>query len=190
MANKVLSKVTGLTKFLARNSKFLERSTMIILANALILNHFEFACTSWFEGLTNRLKGRLQTAQNKLIRVILNLGHRSHIGRSQFVELNWLPVESRVTMLRLTMIQKILFGSVPIFLSCLITKVKDTHNINTRGSISDLCPYKFKTVLGKGTFAYMGAVQWNKLDRHIKVISSLNSFKKSIKVWLLERVAE
>ena len=123
--------------------------TMIILANALILNQFEYSCTSWFEGLTKRLKGRLQTAQNKLIRVILNMGHRSHIGRSQFVELNWLPVESRVIMSRLTMTHKILYGNVPNYLLCLITKVKDTHTIYTRGSISDLCPYAFKTILGK-----------------------------------------
>ena len=85
----------------------------------------------------------LQTAQNKLMRVILKVGHRSHIGRSQFEELNWLPVESRIIMTRMNMIHKILFGSGQMFLSCLITKVKDKNNICTRGSISDLRPYSF-----------------------------------------------
>jgi len=71
------------------------------------------------------------------------MGHRSHVGRSQFVELNWLPVESRVIMSRLTMTHKILYGKVPNYLLGLITKVKDTHTVYTRGSISDLCPYAF-----------------------------------------------
>jgi len=97
-------------------------------------------------------RGRLQTAQNKLIRVILN---RSHLGKAQFAELNWLPIESRVIMSRLTMTHKILYGKVPNYLLGLVTKVNDTHTVYTRGSISDLCPYAFKTMLGKKTFAYI-----------------------------------
>jgi len=48
----------------------------------------------------------------------------------------------------------------------------------------------FKTVLGKRTFANIGAIQWNKLDWQIKIISIMNCFKKRIKAWLLDRVAE
>jgi len=43
-------------------------------------------------------------------------------------------------------------------------------------------------MLEKKTF--IGAVQWNMLDRQIKVILSINSFKKRTKDWLLERVAK
>jgi len=53
-----------------------------------------------------------------------------------------------------------------------------------------ICPYAFKTMLGKKTCAYIGAVQWNMLDRQMKVILSINSFKKRTKDWLLERVAK
>jgi len=119
------------------------------------------------------------------------MGHRSHVGKAQFAELNWLPVESRVIMSRLTMTHKMLYGKVPNYLLGLITKVKDTYTVYTHGSISDLCPYAFKTMLGeKKTFAYIGAVQWNMLDRQIKLILSINSFKKRTKDWLLERVAK
>ena len=114
--------------------------------------------------------------------------YRSHIGRSQLAQLNLLPVESLMSWLK--MIHKMLFGSAQLFLLCLITKVKTTDNICTRHRSDVLPPYTFKTLLGKGTFAYIGAVQWNKLDSQIKVISSLNSFKKRIKAWLIERVAE
>lgn len=57
MAYKVLGKVSGLTKFLARTSRLLDRESMLVLANSLILSHFDFASTSWFESLTKLLKG-------------------------------------------------------------------------------------------------------------------------------------
>jgi len=77
------------------------------------------------------------------------MGHRSHVGKAQFAELNWLPVESRVIMSRLTMTHKMLYGKVPNYLLGLITKMKDTYTVYTHGSISDLCPYAFKTMLGE-----------------------------------------
>ncbi|XP_078019396.1 sodium channel and clathrin linker 1 isoform X3 [Epinephelus lanceolatus] len=59
MASKVLGKVSGLTKFLARTSRLLDRESMLVLANSLILSHFDFTSTSWFESLTKLLKGKL-----------------------------------------------------------------------------------------------------------------------------------
>lgn len=73
MAQNVINKVNQRIKFLARVSTFLNRSVLEILAGALRQCHFDYACTSWYTSIAWAFKNRLQTAQNKLVRRILQL---------------------------------------------------------------------------------------------------------------------
>jgi hypothetical protein len=82
MATKVLGKGNTRTKFWARKSKLHDKNSMRAPATAPIQCHFDYSSTSWFE-----------LAQNKLIGVVLKVSLRTHIDRSSFQELNWLPVE-------------------------------------------------------------------------------------------------
>ena len=95
----MLGKVNARTNFLARKSKLLDKDSMKVLDTALIQCHFDNASTSWFGGLSKRMKGKLQIARNKLIRVVLKVSPHTHIGKSCFQELNWLPVEARMSKL-------------------------------------------------------------------------------------------
>ena len=116
------------------------------------------------------------------------MGPRTHIGRNQFREINWLPVESRVTMARLTMVHKIKYGEVPSFLKRCFTQVSDVHTHYTRASIADVSLPDFKSKVGKGSFTYIGASQWNNLEIRIKLTTNLRSFKQLTKASLLEKV--
>jgi len=44
-----------------------------MLANALIQPHFDYASTLWYSSTPKRIKVQLQTAKNKLARLILDL---------------------------------------------------------------------------------------------------------------------
>ena len=44
-----------------------------------------------------KLKAKLQTSQNKLIRFVMGTYYRSHVGTAEFNEKNWLHVEHRVS---------------------------------------------------------------------------------------------
>ena len=66
------------------------------LAMALIQCHFDYACLAWYSGLTKRMKHRLQCAQNKIIRYILNLSAITHIGLEEFKIVQMIPVEYRI----------------------------------------------------------------------------------------------
>ena len=61
---------------------------MKVLATALIQCHFDYASTSWFGGLSKFMKGKLQIAQNKLIRVVL-----LHLHCLLFGVLGWVSVQ-------------------------------------------------------------------------------------------------
>jgi len=61
------------------------------------------------------LKSKLQVTQNKLIRFVLNLEPRSHIGNEDFIKLNWLPVSDRVDQVTLCHVFKMhhnLWGAI------------------------------------------------------------------------------
>jgi len=44
-----------------------------MLTNALIQPHFDYASTLWYSSTPKRIKVQLQTAKNKLARLILDL---------------------------------------------------------------------------------------------------------------------
>ena len=137
-------------------------------------------------------KTKLQSAQNRLIRVILGMDPRTHIGRDQFKVLNWLPVDHRVTLARLTMVHKIKYGEVPTVLRTCFRHVNEVHSHFTRASIADMVLPGFRTKVGKGSFIYIGATQWNSqwnsLEISMKLTSNLRTFKQKTKRWLLEKV--
>ena len=71
MAFGIIQKANCRLKFLYRNAKFLNRYVKRMLASSLIQCHFDYGCTSWFSGLSCKLKSKLQTTQNKIIRFVM-----------------------------------------------------------------------------------------------------------------------
>ena len=145
-----------------------------------------YATTSWFGGLSKFMKGKLQIAQNKRIRVVLKVSPRTHIGRSCFQELNWLPV--RLGCPRLDQVYRSIYGPAPRYLSDYFPHVRDAHNHSTRSGVADVCLYRFRSNAGKGTFLYTGASEWNELPLPIKTMSSLDSCKNKVKICLMSSV--
>ena len=93
MVESILTKINSKIKFLYRKQKFLTKELRRLLCNSLIQPHFDFACCSWYPLLTQNLKKRLQTSQNKCIRFCLSLNNRDRIDGTKFAEINWLPVK-------------------------------------------------------------------------------------------------
>ena len=46
-------------------------------------------------------KNKLQTAQNKMIRFVFDLGSRSHVGYDCFEKLKWMSVQRRIDYFKL-----------------------------------------------------------------------------------------
>ena len=190
MALKVIQKVSSRTKFLARKSKYLDQTTMKLLASAIAHCHIDYACTSWYSSLTKKTKTKLQTCQNRLIKTVLQLPHRTHLDHSHFESLNWLPVEKRVNQLKLGLIHKTLNGLAPKYMSDHFIKTNTSHNINTRSSHASILIPRVNSIVGKSSLRYTGATEWNKLPASIQNSASHNTFKKSLKSFLINSVLE
>ena len=100
---------------------------------SLLQSRFDYACNVWYRGLEKRLKTKLQTAQNKIIRYILGYSTRHHLVKEDFSKLKYLDVSSRVDYLTLNMMYNIFNRSAPIYM-CNFQMVQNVHSHNTRYS--------------------------------------------------------
>ena len=95
MSTKVMGKINGRITFLYRKNRFFDSSLHPLLCNALVQPHFDYACSSWYPNLTHNLRKKRQTTQNQCIRFCLQLGNSSHIGATEFKQINWLSINER-----------------------------------------------------------------------------------------------
>ena len=162
VAKSVVKKSCGRLSFLYRQGHFLNERSRKTLCTALIQCHFDYCCSSWFSSLSAKLKNKLQVVQNKLIRFILKLEPRSHIGDVEFKKLGMLKVEDRVKQLKLNHVFKIYNEIAPEYLNSQFTKLSNTHRYNTRGSATNFLVPKAK---GQqcNTFFFTGIREWNLL---------------------------
>ena len=101
MVNSIIKKATGKLKFLYRHSQYLNQKLRKNLCSALIQCHLDYCCTSWFAGLNKSYQHKLQILQNKMVRFILDLNPREHIGQVHLDSIKFLNIHDRVKQLRL-----------------------------------------------------------------------------------------
>ena len=84
MTLKALNKINEKLKFLYRQNKFLTPTLYRMLCNAIIQPHFDYACSAWYPNLNEKLKKKIQIAQNNCIWFCLKLDKRHHISSKEF----------------------------------------------------------------------------------------------------------
>jgi len=187
MGNNVIQKGNSRLKFLYRNGKYLSKHTKKLLASALIQCHFDYSCSMWFSSLSKKTKHRLQTTQNKIIRYVLGLDFRAHIGFSQFKEIGWLPVDTRVAQIKLNHFYRVINNTAPDYLSENVTWVSSSHDHRTRYSTRAVNVPRVNSN-GKNSFLYTGSKLWNDLPVKIKNAENLLGFKSATRGWLFNRL--
>ena len=186
IAQDVIKKAGARLRFLYRQAGSLNLTTRKILCNALIMCYYDYTCSSWYTSLSQHFKNRLQTMQNKVVRFILDLGPRAHIGQAERNKIGMLSVQDRVIQLKLNQVFKIFHEKAPVYLSANFTRTNSVHNHGTRDS-----SYNFIVPSNQGnvshTFFYSGIKHWNSLPNSIKQISNLAQFKKTVKKHLMDQ---
>ena len=182
VAGKIICKSNAKLKYLYRHTNNINMKKKL-LTTGLIQCHFNYACSSWFSGLTKKYKSRLQCTQNKVIRFILNAPARTHIGLREFRLVNMLPVELRVKQLKLSLVYNVINDKAPMYMSNLINVACKQHGINTRSSVMSLCVLYVKS-FGQTFFYYTGIHAWNELPFSIQSVQNMRQFKCLLKQFL------
>lgn len=199
MARSIIRKSNARLKFLYRKSKFLTLHTKKLLVTSLIQCHFDYASSAWYNSLTQDLKNKLQVTQNKLMRFVLNLQPRSHIGKEHFSRLQWLPVVGRMNQITLCHVYKINSKLSPFYLREQFTPINEVHKYPTRFRVkvdgtnnlmSECKRFAIPKVKGFGgkSFAFNGCNLWNSLPQDVRDAKSISSFKSKVKEHLLSSV--
>ena len=178
----IVKKVNLRLRFLYRYKEMLKFKSRKTLCSALIQCLFDYSCSSWYPGINKELKDKLRVAQNKMIRFILNLDNRAHIGNKELEKAGFLIVKDRIKQLKLGHVFKIKQKTCPYYLSTNFQRLSENENrIATRAKANNF----YKPRICTETFAYIAIDDWNALPNNIKGIKREENFKESLKKSLL-----
>ena len=188
MCTNVIKKVNSGLKFLYRKSCYLNFRERKLLCSSLLQSRFDYAYNVFYRCVEKKLKTKLQTAQNKIVRFILGHDCRTHLMYKDFRKVNYLNVSSRIDYLSLNMMYNIYNGSAPSYL-CSFKKVSDVHSYSTRRSnLSYVIPH-VKTQ-GSKSFTFNGAKLWNNLPMFVKNETTKDGFKHKCKEYLFSQMSQ
>ena len=178
----IISKVNSRVKFLYKYKDLLNFESRKTLCSALIQCLFDYSCSSWYPGINKDLKDKLQVAQNKVIRFILNLDNRAHIGNQELETAGFLQVPDRVKQLKLGHVFRIKSKTCPQYLSANFQQLTENDNgMTTRAKAHNF----YKPRMCTNTFAYSAIDEWNSLPNNVKAIKNEKMFKESLKKTIL-----
>ena len=80
---------------------------------ALVQCHFDYSCSSWYEGVCKSLRNKLQVMENKTVRFVKKLGLRTRINYPVFSDVGILNIENRVQQLRFNHVHTIFYDKGP-----------------------------------------------------------------------------
>ena len=146
---------------------------------ALLQCHFDYAVSSWYMGLSKGNKSKLQIAQNKIVRFILNLHPRSSIGQNELDRLGMLDTSQRAKQMILNHVFNIKNMQAPSYMYQNFTPIK--HQYSTRGSKHN---YQALRPFGvtSGNFNQNGIKLWNEFPTWIKLLMIKNCLKEKSKL--------
>jgi len=179
--NNIISKTSKKVKFLYRNCRGFDLKTKKMLVSSLVQCQFDYACSSWFSGLTKKYKSRLQISQNKVVRFMLGLSPWSHIGADELKLVNMLPVEYRVKQLKANHLHNIFNGEAPAYMLGSFVRSDSGHQTRNQ-NLSFFVPRI--NSFGHNSFTYTGAKLWNSFPQVIRGTRNKSHFKKLVRDFL------
>ena len=180
MVDSIISKVTGRLKFLYRYSRFFNQKLRKDLCSALLQCQLDYCSAAWFTGLTKTYQRKLQIFQNKMIRFILELTPREHVGQDHFNSVKLLDSQNRAKQLCLNHMLNIFHQQGPSYLHQFFTRTSDVHRHATRASSMNFHVPRVKGITAH-SFFYHATLDWNCLPVNIKSIQNKSAFKTAMK---------
>ena len=183
---KDCSKALGL---LCRYSKYIPKTSLRLVAEALILLKLNYCCTVWGSALYRNSLEYLQILRDKVARLIVGCKIRERSINELHNELNWLTVKQRIYMRTAMIIHRTLNCKEPFTIFMHLRPFAITHDRETRFAskcnsevtkklllTNQVC--KKKTFLARA-FITRAVEIWNDLSVEIKRIVLKDAFKSA-----------
>lgn len=174
-------KINSRLGVLGRVRKFLPQDLRVMLYNALVLPHFDYASIVW-SNTHAKYTDRLASLQARAGRIILGLPRLSSSERV-LRTLEWIPMKDRWNIQRAGMMFKVAQKKVPDYVSDGFTPLSEAYadsGRESRGSSSGNfvpCKSQGNTEWGRRRFVSHGVFLWNQLPDELKSIQKDRNFK-------------
>ena len=185
--NNITSKAHRQLYNLRQIRKNLNLNTTQSLVHALITSHLDY-CNSLLLGTTDMNCNKLQLLQNAAARLIVKLPKFEHIT-STLVELHWLPIKHRILFKVLLIVYKALHGLAPAYIQGMLEWYVPGRALRSEGQcqlvVRDARGLQRPSLTDR-SFYYRAPLLWNDLPLPIRLSSSVNIFKTSLKTHLFK----
>lgn len=180
--NNCIKKAFYHLKLIFSQKTVLNKSTMRLMCDTLVLSHFSFCDVVFDRCIDSHTARKIQRVQNSCTRLICGVPRRDHIS-PKIKEIGWLNMSNRRKLHSSVLYHKIIVNQCPTYLARKIRYRSDIHNINVRRKSFIAIP-AHKTSLYKRSFLYNLAITYNDIAKTTRLMS-VRLFKISIRIKLL-----
>ena len=159
----------------------------LLYYNSYILPVFDYGCVVWGHG-TNTYRNKISSIQKRAARIIL-AKPRGFTKADLFHDLQWLSFDDRCRYHTALLIYKTAHNLAPIYMNDILKFSENRyHTLRSQSKNNLALTYKPRTNYMLNSFRYFGFKVWNSIPSHIKNSTSIVSFKRNYKKYLLENV--
>ena len=167
--------------------KYLDKKTITMLIINYIVSRLDY-CNSLYINLQKKELKKLQYAQNRAARLIMEIGPRERITPS-LIQLHWLPIKARIEFKICVLTYQAVNTGKPAYLKNELHEYNTNLTINTRLSNEE---GRFKiprvnTSYGSRTFKYNAPRLYNDLPLAMRQSENVEIFKKKLKTYLFKK---
>ena len=177
----LINKIDKLKGILYITRKSLSQSSKVLIYYTLIYSNIIYGNILW-GGAPKSLVNKLFISQKKIIRTIMNVNNREHTN-ALFLQLQMLKVNEINILCTCVFVFKSLNGMVFPF-DYFHFNFNFNSNYNLRNSFNLRPPFAVSSQ-SQRTPKYYGCLQWNSLPSDVVNSNSLFTFKRKLKLYLL-----
>ena len=149
--------------------------------------YLRYCCNAW-GSCCNALLHRLQTLQNRAVRVIFNTSYENADHELLLKRLNLLSVEQIIQFDNLCVIYKMVNGLAATSAMDLFQPAEKAHRYETRSNIDGKVKItKTRTKKADTAFSNFGAKIWNQIPAKLREVQLFDSFKSNVKSYMLSQ---
>ena len=183
--NEMCKKIIGTLMFINRIKDNFDKSTRIMVIEALVLSQINYCNIIWGSASKTQLQ-RVQRLQNFAAKVADGSARKFDLATPIINRLKWMKIKQKCEHDLCCFIFKMLNGGLPEWFISLPTVAQVTQG-GTRQANNLFIP-RMRTEIGTKAIKVRGPTIWNNLPSHIREFGNFSGFKNALKQYSLGRL--